>query len=352
MKPRKTESLAKETGHVYRRANGEWIVGAGPATVHWGYFSGAESPILTVPTGTCLTIDTVSHEGLLPDQGEPAAFFARFGIARPQVLDDAIAIYASVQHSALGPHIVTGPVCVEEAEPGDVLAVEILEVEPRVPYGVNSMRMGKGVLPEEFTTNRSVVIPFDLERGVALFHPDIPIPLRPFFGILATAPPRSLGRTSSIPPGPYGGNLDIKHLVAGTTLYLPVHVPGALFMVGDGHAAQGNGEVNLTAIETSMRGRFRLSVHKGAPLCMPRAETPTHWITIGLHERLDDALRIAVSETIRFLAERYGLSRADAYAFASVGVDFEISQAVNGVKGVHALIPKASFAARETRSFP
>src|SRR5262249_25037725 len=151
-----------------------------------------------------------------------------------------------------------------------------LEVTPRTRYGVNSMRMGKGGLPDEFTLNRSLVIPFDLERQVAQFAPGIEVPLAPFFGIMATGPARTLGRQSSVPPGPYGGNIDLKDLTVGSTLYLPVHVPGALFMCGDGHAAQGDGEVDLTAIETSMTGTFRFELLKGKTLAWPRAETPTH----------------------------------------------------------------------------
>jgi acetamidase/formamidase len=205
------------------------------------------------------------------------------------------------------------------------------------------MRTGKGTLPEEFTLNRSLVIPFDLKRQVALFSPRIEIPLQPFFGIMATGPARSLGKASSVPPGAHGGNIDLKALTAGSTLYLPVHVPGALFMVGDGHAAQGNGEVNLTAIETSLVGTFRFELLKGRGFKWPRAETATHWISLGLADTLDDALRIAVRETVDFLAATQSLSREDAYSLASVAVDFEITQAVDGVKGVHAMIPKAIF---------
>jgi acetamidase/formamidase len=227
--------------------------------------------------------------------------------------------------------------------PGDVLAVHILDVRPRTPYGVNSCRLGKGGLPDEFTLNRSIVIPFDLERQVARFNDRIEIPMAPFFGIMATGPARHLGRASSVPPGPYGGNIDLKDLTAGTTLYLPIHVPGALFMVGDGHAAQGDGEVNLTAIETSMTGTFRLEVLKGQTLAWPQAETPTHWITMGLDADLNEAMRMAIRHTVQFLVERQGLSPEDAYALASIAVDFEVTQVVDQVKGIHAMIPKAIF---------
>jgi acetamidase/formamidase len=299
--------------------------------------------VAVVRPGETVTIDTVSHEGLMADQGDPCGFFGRAGIAEALVLSQAVEIYTKVQHSGLGPHIVSGPIWIEGAEPGDTLAVHVLDVQPLTPYGVNSMRMGKGGLPEEFTLNRSVVIPLDLERNVARFSPRIEVPIAPFFGIMATGPARTLGRTSSVPPGPYGGNIDLKDLTAGSILYLPVHVPGALFMVGDGHAAQGDGEVDLTAIETSMTGRFRFELHRGKTLAWPRAETPTHWISLGLHADLEEAMKMAIRETVSFLVETQGLSREDAYALASIAVDFEVTQVVDGVKGIHALIPKSIF---------
>jgi acetamidase/formamidase len=333
---------AEEAGLVRSTAAG-LHVGCGAETVHWGYLWGAAEPVAVVRPGDIVSIDTVSHEGLMQDQGDPAGFFTRAGIAPHAVLAQAVEIYARVQHSGLGPHIVSGPIWIDGAEPGDTLAVHVLEVRPLTPYGVNSMRTGKGGLPEEFTLNRSLVIPLDLERGVARFSPRIEVPMAPFFGIMATGPARSLGRTSSVPPGPYGGNIDLKDLTAGSTLYLPVHVPGALFMVGDGHAAQGDGEVDLTAIETSMTGRFRFELLKGETLAWPRAETPTHWISLGLHADLEEAMRMAIRETVSFLTRTQGLTREDAYALASIAVDFEVTQVVDGVKGIHAMIPKAIF---------
>ena len=324
-------------------ARGHHRLRCGPETVHWGYLWGAAEPVLRINPGERVTIDTLSHEGILSDQGEPQSFFARFGIGKEAVLRDLVEVYTKVQHSGLGPHVVTGPIAVAGAEPGDVLAVHVLEATPRVPYGVNSMRMNKGGLPDEFTLNRSVVIPFDLERQVAKFSERIEVPLAPFFGIMATGPARHLGRLGSAPPGAYGGNIDLKDLVAGATLYLPVHVPEALFMVGDGHAAQGDGEVDLTAIETSLTGTFRFELIKGKPLAWPRAETPTHWITLGLHENLEEAMKLAIRECLKFLVEEKQLARVDAYALASIAVDFEVTQVVDGVKGIHAMIPKAIF---------
>ena len=322
---------------------GQHRVRCGPETVHWGYLWGAAEPVLRINPGETVTIDTVSHEGLLPDQGDPETFFARFGIAKEAVLADLVGVYTKVQHSGIGPHVVSGPIAIAGAEPGDVLAVHVLEATPRVPYGVNSMRLNRGGLPDEFTLNRSIVIPFDMTRQVAQFSPRIEVPLAPFFGIMATGPARSLGRVSSGPPGAFGGNIDLKELTAGSILYLPVHVPEALFMVGDGHAAQGDGEVDLTAIETSLTGTFRFELIKGKPLAWPRAETPTHWITLGLHENLEEAMKLALRECIKFLSEEKGLARVDAYALASIAVDFEVTQVVDGVKGIHAMIPKGIF---------
>jgi acetamidase/formamidase len=340
---RALETRARKSGLVRETGRNAFHVKSGPETVHWGYLWSAAEPVLRVAPGATVTIDTVSHEGLLEDQGDPVAFFKRYGIPKAEVLADAAAIYAKVQHSGTGPHVVSAPVYIEGAEPGDVLAVTILKVKPRVPYGVNTSRMGKGTLPADFPLNRSIVTPFDLKKGIVHFAPGIEIPLKPFFGIMATGPSLHLGKLNSAPPGPFGGNIDLNELTEGSVLYLPVHVPGALFMTGDGHACQGDGEVNLTAIETSLTGTFRFDLIKQKFLTLPRAETATHWITMGVHENLDEAMRICVRETIKFLGERHGLDAADAYALASVAVDFEVTQNVDGVKGIHAMIPKAIF---------
>jgi acetamidase/formamidase len=342
------EQRARKAGLVRKTESG-FHIKSGPETVHWGYLWSAAEPVLRIQPGTTVTIDTVSHEGLLEDQGDPVTFFKRFGIPKDEVLADAVAIYAKTQHSGTGPHVVSAPIYIEGAEPGDVLAVKILKATPRVPYGVNSARMGKGTLPAEFTMNRSIVIPFDLAKGVAHFAPGIEIPLRPFFGIMATGPAMTLGKLNSAPPGPYGGNIDLNELTEGATLFLPVYVPGALFMTGDGHAAQGDGEVNLTAIETSLTGIFRFDLLKRKFWTLPRAETKTHWITIGLHETLDEAMRICVRETIKFLGEEKSLTPDDAYALASVAIDFEVTQNVDGVKGIHAMIPKEIFKPRSSQ---
>lgn len=334
---------AEKAGLVEMTRPGHYAVRSGPETIHWGYLWGAAEPILRIEPGDVVKIDTVSHEGLMRDHGDPESFFGRFGIGREALLDDLMTIYAKVQHNGPGPHIVSGPIAIAGAEPGDVLAIRVLEAKPRVPYGVNTMRCDRGTLPGEFTLNRSIVIPFDLDRQVALFSERIEVPLAPFFGIMATGPARSLGKASTVPPGSFGGNIDLKELTVGSTLYLPVHVPEALFMVGDGHAAQGDGEVDLTAIETSLTGTFQFDLIKGRPISWPRAETPTHWIVLGLHEDLDEAMRMAVRETLNFLHDEKGLSRADAYSLASIAIDYEVTQFVDGVKGIHAMIPKNIF---------
>jgi acetamidase/formamidase len=334
---------ATNAGLVKKLPNGEYRINCGPETVHWGYLCGSSEPILRIDPGDIVTINTISHEGILADQGDPVEFFRRYGVCKEYVLADVVAIYAEMQHSGLGPHVLTGPVAIAGAQPGDVLVVHVLDVWPRVSYGVNSARTGRGGLPDEFTLNHSAVITFDLDRNVAKFAPGIDVPLAPFFGIMATSPARNLGHVNSVPPGAFGGNMDLKDLTAGSTLYLPVHVPEALFMVGDGHAAQGDGEVNLTAIETSLTGRFRFELIKGNPIAWPRAETSTHWIMLGMHEHLDEAMRMATREVVKFLHEDKGLSKNEAYALASIAVDFEITQVVNQVKGIHGMIPKNIF---------
>jgi len=233
---------------------------------------------------------------------------------------------------------------VEGAEPGDVLEVRILKIKLSIPYAYNSFSPRSGVLgPEDFEKGRMKIIPLDAGRNVARFAGNIEIPLRPFFGSMGVAPPESAGRIGSAPPGIHAGNLDNKDLVVGTKLFIPVHAPGALFEVGDGHAGQGNGEVDITALETSLVGTFQFVVRKDMHLKWPRGETPTHWIAMGLDPDLDQATIHAVREAIDFLVAEKHLSREDAYALCSVAVDFNITQAVDGTKGVHAMIPKSLF---------
>jgi acetamidase/formamidase len=265
-------------------------------------------------------------------------------VAQDQIEAALKAIYAEVKDKGPGGHILTGPIYVEGAEPGDTLEVRIRKIDYQIPYAYNSFSPRSGVLtPDDFAKGAMKIIPLDTARGVAKFADRIEIPLRPFFGSMGVAPSEAAGRVSSAPPGVHAGNLDNRELVAGTRLFIPVHVAGALFEVGDGHAGQGNGEVDITALETSLTGTFQFVLHKDMKLKAPRAETPTHWITMGLNPDLTEALKMAVRETIDFLAAEKKMSREDAYMLASVAVDFNVTQAVDGTKGVHGMIPKSIF---------
>lgn len=306
-----------------------------PENMAWGYYWADAKPVLTVKSGDTVEIQTVS--------GNPQNL-ERAGIKADQIQGELRNIYEKVPREARGPggHLLTGPVAIEGAMPGDVLEVRIKEIRMDVPYAYNGMGRA-GFLADVFEVGRTKVIPLDREKKVGHFGPGIDLPLKPFFGSMGIAPPAAAGRVNSAPPGIHAGNLDNKELVAGTTLFIPVHAAGALFEVGDGHAGQGNGEVDITAMETSLTGVFQFIVRKDMHLKWPRAETPTHWITMGLDPDLTQAARICALETIDFLVETKKLSREDAYALTSVAVDLEITQLVDGTKGVHAMIPKSIF---------
>ncbi len=236
-----------------------------------------------------------------------------------------------------------GPVAIEGAEPGDVLEIRFLEIEVIEDFAINLFRPGGGTLPERFPYQGTRVIPLDLERNVAVLSPGIEIPMRPFFGSVGVAPPVATGRIGSGPPGFHTGNIDNKELVAGTKLFVPVHVPGALLTVGDGHAGQGDGEVDGTALETSLRGKLEIVLHKQKRLKWPRAETPDHIITMGLDPDLDAAAKLAVNEMVDYLVEERGLDADDAYVLCSVAVDLRVTQLVDGTKWIHAMLPKSIF---------
>ena len=231
----------------------------------------------------------------------------------------------------------------EGAEPGDTLEVRIEAIKLAIPYSYNAFGRTSGAIPEDFPKSKMRIIALDREKMVAPFLDGIEIPLHPFFGSMGVAPPAAMGRINSAPPGIHAGNLDNKDLVAGTTLFIPVHVPGALFEVGDGHAAQGDGEVDITALETSLEGTLRFFVRKGAKLTWPRAETPTHFIAMGIDKDLDEAMKIAVREAVDLIVTMKQIDRDDAYMLCSVAVDFRVTQVVDGTKGVHAMIPRSIF---------
>ena len=303
---------------------------ATPHTVAWGYYSAAAKPVLRIASGDILEVQTLLTNS-------PARLEAA-GVAAHQIEASLRAITDSVTDKGPGGHILTGPVYVEGAEPGDVLEVRVLKVELAIPYGYNGC---SGFLRELCTEPRTRIIQLDRKRMIADLGNGIVVPLRPFFGSMGVAPPPDSGRVSSNPPGIHAGNLDNKELVAGATLYIPVHVPGALFEVGDGHAAQGDGEVDQTAIETSLRGRLQLTVRKNRKLAWPRGETATHMITMGTDTSLTVATRIAVREMVTYLMEAKALPQVEAYRLASIAADLRITQLVDGKVGVHMMISKA-----------
>jgi acetamidase/formamidase len=297
-----------------------------------------------------VAIDTISHQGISTPEGA-VAFFGKGGVRAEDVLPDAIAVQKEIKiPQGGGTHVLTGPIFVEGAEPGDVLEVRVINVELRVPYGVNASNKGTGVLPEQLNAQMFRVIHLDTKRNVALFAPGVEVPLAPFMGIMAVAPPPGDGSlVSSRPPGMFGGNLDLKQLTRGASLFLPVYNAGALFYTGDGHSTQGDGEVDGTAIETSLKPTLQFIVHKGKGKGMvaPRAETATHYIAIGMDKDLNLALKNAVQEAANFLTQEKGLDAGAAYALASIAVDFRVAEAVNLVQVVYGMIPKAVFKQKE-----
>ena len=316
-----------------------------PETVVWGYFAADIAPVLRIKSGQTVRIDTVSHGGVNTGV-DPVTFFGRAGIAPDQVLKDAIDIYEKVSRpKGASAHILTGPIYVDEAAPGDMLEVRILALEPRVPYGVNNSNRGTGVLPDLLAAAAPKVIKFDLARNVALFSSDIEVPLTPFMGIMGVAPPRDTWLVSSRPPSRWGGNMDFNKLTTGATLYLPVFHGGGQFFTGDSHAVQGDGEINGTAIEGSLTATLQFIVHKGAGRSMrwPRAEDAAHYYAMGMDLDLDEAMKQAAQETVDFLRATRGLSAADAYALASIAVDFRVAEAVDAVQMVYGAIPKKIF---------
>lgn len=316
-----------------------------PPNLSWGWIAADREPVLRVKSGQTVRIDTVTHQGINTAK-DPVAFFGAAGIAPGDVLPDAVEIYRAMKREgSAGPHLLTGPVHVEGARPGDMLEVRVLDVEIRVPYGVNATGPGSGVAADLLGEAVQKVIRLDLARNVALFAEDVEVPLAPFMGIVAVAPPPAQKRVSTKPPGAFGGNIDFRHLVAGATLYLPVFNEGALFYTGDGHACQGDGEVDGTAIEISLAPTMQLIVHPGAGRDMkwPRAEDAANHYAMGMDEDLDAALKQAVEEAVAFLRRRAGLSAAEAYALCSLAVDFRVGEAVNNVQMVYGVIPKRLF---------
>ncbi|GGM81499.1 acetamidase/formamidase family protein [Dactylosporangium sucinum] len=333
-----------------------------PRTVLWGRLPCAtDQPAVTIDPGTSLVIDTVSHEGILEDQGrDPYAFFTHRGIPASQILRDAATVAAEVDHdpSADGPHVVTGPIEVRGARPGDILSMTVEDLQLRCRYGVVSNRHGRGALPDEFPLGGSAEtvsilcrVEHDHRAGL---HGSMPVapgsarnvrfPLAPFLGTMGVAVAQR-HRPNSVPPGAHGGNIDVALLTRGATLHVPVQVPGALAYVGDPHFAQGDGEVALTAFEAPLRARIRFDVVPAEefPARPLWAETADLLVPIGLHHDLADAMRQCVRAAVQMLVDR-GMHPAHAYAYLSAAGDFAISQVVDQVTGVHGKIRKSDLA--------
>ncbi|MSO60791.1 MAG: acetamidase [Acidobacteria bacterium] len=306
---------------------------ATPTTVAYGYYWSETKPVLTIASGDIIDVDTLLTS--TPDRLEKA------GVPAADVQASLRAIVEHVKDRGPGGHILTGPVFITGAEPGDALEVKILSIDLPIAYGYNGC---SGFVRENCAAGRGpTIIQMDRKAMTATFLPGIVLPLRPFFGSMGVAPPPAQGRISSNPPGIHAGNLDNKELVAGTTLWIPVHVAGALFEIGDGHAAQGDGEVDQTGLETSLRGKVQLTVRKGMTLAWPRAETSTHFISMGTDVDLTKATRIAIQEMVDFLAATRKMDKHQAYQLTSMAGDVAITQLVDGTMGVHVKMPTSIF---------
>jgi acetamidase/formamidase len=310
-----------------------YVLNPTAATVAWGYYWSEAKPVLSVHSGDYVRVKTLITSN--PERLQAA------GVPADQVEQELRDVQA-VKERGPGGHVLTGPIYIEEAEPGDVLEVHYDSIRLAIPYGYNAIGQA-GFLSDEIFDRKTRIIQLDRSSMIGHFAEGIDIPLHPFFGSAGVAPPAEAGRWSSAPPWINAGNLDNKDLVEGSSLFIPVFVKGALFEIGDGHAAQGNGEVDITAIETSLVGKLRFTVHKGQRLKWPRAETATHIITMGCDRDLNAATHIAVREMIAYLMQEKGMSQADAYMLCSVAVDVNITELVDGNVGVHCLLPKGVF---------
>jgi acetamidase/formamidase len=318
---------------------------ATPATVAWGHYEAGVTPVLTVRSGDTVVVHTLITNS---PKGLEAA-----GLPAEQVEPSLRAVFDGVPASARGPggHILTGPIAIEGAQPGDTLEVRILKIDLAIPYAYNAFGPTTGFLTDDFPYRRVKIVPLDRRRMVGRLAPGVEVPLHPFFGSMGVAPPAAFGRYDSTAPSIHGGNMDNRLLVAGTTLFLPVHAPGGLLEVGDGHAAQGNGEVDITALETSLTGTLQFILHKqgegpATEAAYPRAETPDAYVAMGYDEDLSNAARKAVRNMIAFLVAARGMTRDDAYMLVSTAGDVEVTELVDRNKGVHVVLPKHVFVGR------
>ncbi|MFL6576956.1 MAG: acetamidase/formamidase family protein [Povalibacter sp.] len=321
-----------------------------------GNFPAQKTPILTIKSGETVKFETGG--GNRWGEKTPQQWLTENGIQLTAEDERAIGEidrvvkettrYAGIQNG----HLLVGPVAIEGAMPGDSVEIRILSVVPRIPYGTVGMRPGAGGIPDAVPQPFSTVVKLDRVRNVGLFEPGIEVPLSPFMGVMGMLPPLTDGANrKSGPPGTFGGNLDCKELVAGTTLYLPVYHPGGLFYTGDSHAAQGDGEVTVNAIETANTVILKFILQKGKTLKAPRAETPTHYIAFGLDPDLDNAMQMAIHETNSWLGELKGLDFYHAFALSSIAIDFRVTQVVDGTKGIHSMMPKSLLFPKKTPTY-
>ena len=348
-----------------------------PANLVLGGFPIDNPPVKTIRSGDTVRIDALSQQGITSQSTSPTDYFAPFGIKPREILDDMTDFWASLPgRPRYGGHVLTGPVYVDGAQPGDTLEIEILDLDTRVNYGTNSTSPTSGVFAPFYPGWRPGDLPLDIPasptggvypdvrqhvirtgtshgREVAFFSHDVEIPLQPFMGVMAVAPetgkfvgdtpdapPPATGVQSSTPPGPYGGNMDVRDLTEGSTLYLPVFQPGGQFFVGDTHAVQGNGEVSGTALEQSLAGTFRITLHKGVTIDGPVAEDDKNLIFMGIDWDLDRAMKFSVKRMVDYLVADYGFTIAKAYAFASLAGDFQVGEAVDRTQVVTGKLPK------------
>ncbi|MDF2432673.1 MAG: hypothetical protein JWP44_2304 [Mucilaginibacter sp.] len=334
LNPAKDENAPIKPDHLIRST---------PENTVWGYYGFNVPPIATIKDGDIAEIQTVNTTGVT--RKDPEAFYKANNLPLDQQAQDIINIYKNVkpEPSGLSGHLLTGPIYIEGAEPGDTLEVRILDIVLRSGYGVNAVWPKGGDIGDEVKTRENFVYKYDKKKKTATFKEGLEIPVKPFFGVMAVSPSAEKGRVSSIPPGPHGGNMDLKHLVRGTTLFLPVTNKGALFTTGDCHAAQGTGEISGVAIEASLTLIAKFVVRKDKHIEHVYAESPTHFIILGLDPDLSKAMKNAALNAVNFIKDNMGYTFNEALSICSTGVDFEVTQAVDQTLGVNAMIPKSIF---------
>ncbi len=320
-------------------------VRAVPENLAWGWIGSDTQPVFRVKDGDIVKIDTISMGGMRDDNYQEFLKKLNIPLDNP-VVKEMVAARLQVPPSGLpqgtGGHMLTGPIYIEGAEPGDVLEIRVWDNQFRLPYGNNGAGPGSGGLPELLTTRESKIYTYDYEKNWAVFNDDIKVPLAPFMGIMGVAPSKDMAlRVGSRSPGNFGGNIDLREMTYGSRMFVPVHVKGAFYFTGDAHAAQGDGEITGPAIETCMTTIQQFIVHKNKKLKTQYFETPTHFIVMGYDKDLDVAMKMAMQETIDFLVANKGLTKFEAYSLASVAVSYRNTVIVNGVLVMHGMIPKS-----------